>query len=129
MNVILSIKPEYIQKILEGRKKYEFRKTKFRKEIDEVFVYATKPIQKIVFKFRVGEIIVDTPENLWENLKDFSGLTEQEFFSYFRNKNEGIAIEIKEIQKFAPPINLSDIAPVSIPPQSWIYIPNGRKMF
>ena len=55
MNVILSIKPEFCNAILQGEKFYEFRKRifKIQDEIDYVFVYSTSPIQKIVAAFRI----------------------------------------------------------------------------
>ncbi|MGC8913189.1 MAG: hypothetical protein ACP5LE_04540 [Thermoplasmata archaeon] len=77
-------------KNLDGRKKYEFRKTFFKKDVDEVYVYATMPIGKIVCKFRVGKIICEEPERLWENFGNASGLTEDEFFAYFRSRKKRI---------------------------------------
>jgi len=51
--------------------------------VDEVWIYATSPTKKIVGTFVIGEIIKDTPKNLWKNLNVLSGLSEQEFFDYF----------------------------------------------
>jgi len=129
MNAILSIKPKYVNAILEGYKRYEFRKTSFRRDVKEVFVYATKPIGKIVCKFYVGEIIEDTPENLWENFKNFSGLAEEDFFTYFRGREKGVAIEIQDVEKFKEPIDPKRIDPKFIPPQSWIYISSFQYQF
>jgi type I restriction enzyme S subunit len=40
MDVILSIKPKYVQSIIEGDKRYEFRKAIFKnRTIDRVFIY------------------------------------------------------------------------------------------
>lgn len=122
MIAILSIRTKYVNEILKGNKKYEFRKSTFKKDVEEVFVYATKPIGKIVCKFYVGEIIEDKPDRLWEDFRDFSGLTEEEFFVYFRGRKKGVAIEIKDIEKFTEPIDPKMIYPKFIPPQSWIYI-------
>jgi len=33
-SILLSIKPKYVQKIIEGSKKYEFRKQIFKKNIE-----------------------------------------------------------------------------------------------
>ncbi len=123
MNVILSIKPKYVKKILNGTKKYEFRKNIFRKEVKEILVYATHPVKKIVCKFRIGKIIMDKPENLWNKFGNFSGLEREEFFAYFKNKKIGVAIEIKEVYEFMEPIDLSKVVPESKAPQSWFYLP------
>ena len=122
MNAILSIKPKYANAILEGDKRYEFRKASFRRDVREVFVYATKPIGKIVCKFYVGEIIEDKPEKLWKNYRDLSGLTEEEFFTYFSGMRKGVAIEIEGVERFKEPIDPKMIYPEFTPPQSWIYL-------
>jgi len=122
MIVILSIRAKYVNAILEGNKKYEFRKKSFRRDVDKVLVYATKPIGKIVCKFCIGKIVKDEPERLWENYRNFSGLTEEEFFAYFSGVQKGVAIEIKNVERFTEPIDPKKIYPQFTPPQSWIYL-------
>ncbi len=51
MNVIFSIKPKYVERILSGEKKYEFRKRIWKKQVDRVFIYASSPVKKIVASF------------------------------------------------------------------------------
>jgi type I restriction enzyme, S subunit len=47
MDVLLSIKPRYVEAIIDGRKKYEFRKNKFAmKDINCAYIYSTSPIKK-----------------------------------------------------------------------------------
>lgn len=49
MNVLLSIKPKYIEEIRKGNKKYEFRKTRFRqRHINEAYIYSTSPVKMIL---------------------------------------------------------------------------------
>ncbi|MDD8572078.1 ASCH domain-containing protein, partial [Escherichia coli] len=49
MKVLLSIKPEYAESILSGKKKYEFRKNIFRnKNVDTIVIYATMPVGKVI---------------------------------------------------------------------------------
>ena len=122
MIAILSIRPRYVEAILEGSKRYEFRKKPFKKDVKEILVYATKPVGKIVCKFQVERVIEDKPENLWESLKDFSGLKEREFFTYFSGQDKGIAIEIKNVEKFPEPINPEKLFSNFRPPQSWVYL-------
>jgi len=53
MQVLLSIKPEYAEKILNGEKKYEFRKVLPKnKSITKVIIYATMPIGKVIGEFQ-----------------------------------------------------------------------------
>lgn len=61
MNVILSIKPCFCKLIFEGVKRYEYRKRVFkRNDVDKVYVYASKPICKVIGYFTVGGIVLRT---------------------------------------------------------------------
>lgn len=123
MNVLLSIKPKYAESIISGRKKYEFRKVIFKKNyFDIVYIYSTSPVKKIIGAFRVGDIIEDRPESLWDRLNEFSGLNEREFFNYFQNNKKGFAIEIKNVEKFEDSIDPVELIPDFVPPQSFCYI-------
>ena len=84
MDVLLSIKPKFAEAIIDGRKRYEFRKSKFtKKDINRVYIYATSPVKKIIGVFKISNIIEDDPSALWDRLKDHAGISEEEFFNYF----------------------------------------------
>jgi predicted transcriptional regulator len=52
MNVLLSLKPKYAEAILDGRKKYEFRRTIFkRKDISKIFIYSNNGVGQITGYF------------------------------------------------------------------------------
>ena len=123
MIALLSIKVKYVKEILNGNKKYEFRKTRFKKEVKRILVYATKPSSSIVCFLDVGEIREDEPKNLWKNLGEFSGLKKKEFFDYFGDRETGVAIEIKDVDEFPEPLIPEKIFAKFTPPQSWIYVP------
>jgi len=123
MNALLSIKPTYVQAIVKGDKRYEFRKSIFtKKKLEKVYIYSTAPVKKIVGSFRVGRIFEDHPERLWNQLKRFSGLNYIEFFRYFEGKERGFAIEIESVEEFKNPIDPKDFIPNFVPPQSFYYL-------
>jgi len=126
MIAILPIKPKYVENILNGNKKYEFRKRAFKKDVDSILVYATKPVGKIVCMLTVGDIVEDKPEILWEKFNKFSGLEKKEFFMYFESQEKGTAIEIKSVNKFPEPLNPYDLIPNFVAPQSWYYLPTEQ---
>src|SRR6266498_2030629 len=75
VKILLSIKPEFANKILKGIKKYEYRKRIFRGgDVTSVVVYSTKPVGKIVGEFEIESIIRDTPYNVWQQTKLFAGI-------------------------------------------------------
>ena len=46
--ILLSIKPEYVERIFNGSKKYEFRKYLPQEKVEKIVVYSTDPVQRVV---------------------------------------------------------------------------------
>jgi predicted transcriptional regulator len=123
MDVLLSIKPKYVKSIIEGGKRYEFRKTIFRnREIDRIYIYSSSPVKKIVASFEVGEILEDHPIDLWDNVKEYAGIDDQDFFSYFAGKSRAFAIGIRDLREISTPIDPRETVPGFVPPQSYCYL-------
>ncbi|KAF5061469.1 hypothetical protein DSECCO2_314980 [anaerobic digester metagenome] len=123
MRVILSIRPKHIRKIINGTKRYEFRKVMFKdRSVCEIYVYSTSPVKRIIGRFKVGKIFEDRPENLWEQLREYSGLTQKDFYAYFSEKDKGYAIEIINFELFEEPIDPKKLNPTFVAPQSFQYI-------
>lgn len=121
--VLLSIKPKYVRAILDGTKKYEFRKQIFRDRSREtIFIYASSPTKKIVACFRPGEIVEGHPDYLWEQFWNVSGIDEEAFFEYFAGRDNGYAIRIDELERFGTPIDPHEIFDRFVPPQSFCYV-------
>ncbi|MCY8233463.1 ASCH domain-containing protein [Priestia endophytica] len=123
MKVLLSIKPEYAEKIFNGEKIYEYRRSIFkRKDIDTVVVYSTKPEGKIVGEFLIDQIITEEIESLWEKTESHSGISYDFFRSYFHDKEKGFAIKIKKTTKYEKPLSPYDFDENFRAPQSFCYI-------
>lgn len=124
MKILLSIKPEYVNRIFNGEKKFEYRRNIFKnKYVDTVVVYATKPIGMVVGEFKIGDILVDSPELLWNKTKDVAGIDEEAYRCYFKNKDKGFAIEISSVLRYDQAICLSELNPkIKTAPQSFIYL-------
>jgi type I restriction enzyme S subunit len=123
MDVLLSIKPKYVDAIFRREKEYEFRKIIFKnKSIKNIYMYSTSPIKRIVGSFAMRNIICDSPENLWRKFRDYSGLNDKEFFNYFGKREKGFAIEIGIIKKFEIPIDPKVAIPGFMPPLSFCYL-------
>lgn len=122
MKILLSIKPEYVQEIFDGKKYYEFRKTIFKnKEVDTVLVYSTSPVKMIVGEFKIKSIVKDNPKKLWELSPNNTGISKEKFLNYFKNKDIGYAIEIGKYIKYKKPKELMELG-IKVAPQSFIYI-------
>lgn len=122
MNVLLSIKPKYAELIKAGFKKYEFRR-KISKKFggSKVYIYSTSPIKKIIGVFDASIIHVDFPDKIWGLFGKNSGISEEEFFQYFRGSKTAYAIEIRNLVIFDKPRDPSNYFMEFTPPQSYRY--------
>jgi predicted transcriptional regulator len=122
MKVLLSIKPEFAQKIFDGTKKYEFRKSIFkRSDIDTVVVYASSPMQRVIGEFEIKNILCEETETLWQLTHEFSGIDKLFYDEYFANKETAFAIQVGKICKFPNPKRLSEYD-INFAPQSFAYL-------
>jgi predicted transcriptional regulator len=122
MRVLLSIKPEYAEKILNGTKRFEYRKAVPRNEsVRTVVIYATMPVGKVVGEFEVGGLR-EKPSMLWSRTKEASGITRAFFDSYISGRDEASAIAVRMPKRYAKPKNLEDVSGSSTPPQSFQYL-------
>jgi len=65
--MLLSIKPEYVEKILAGSKKYEFRKFRCRVDVDTIIIYSTSPIKQVVAEVEMLEVVEGDVAEVWHN--------------------------------------------------------------
>lgn len=123
MKVLLSIKPEFVEKIFSGEKRFEYRKSIFKQpDIDTVVIYSTMPVGMIVGEFKFKSIHKNSPEIIWNETKNRSGVTKDFFDDYFKNKDTAYAIEIEEVYKYKKPLNPHHIFTKFTAPQSFCYL-------
>lgn len=120
---MLSIKPEYVEKIFDGTKKFEFRKNLFKRDgIKSVVIYSTMPVGRVVGEFDVSELIADLPEVVWEKTRSYAGIDKKFFDSYYDNRQRAVAIGIGDVRRYEQPLPLVELGIGSTPPQSYRYL-------
>lgn len=61
----MSVRPVFAAAILNGTKRWEFRRVRCKLATgDQIVIYATTPIQRIVGRFTVGDVRSGAPEEL-----------------------------------------------------------------
>lgn len=68
--ILLPIHPDHVKNIFNGTKRYEFRKRICKKPVDRILIYSTSPVMKVMGEAEIEDILVDTPEIIWERTKE-----------------------------------------------------------
>jgi predicted transcriptional regulator len=130
MKILLSIKPEFAEKIFDGSKKYEYRKTTFKRAgVRTVIVYSTLPVGKIVGEFDIEAILEKEPPCLWDETQHASGIDYHFFDEYFRGKNKGFALKIGATRLFDTPLDPKELDKDFVAPQSFAYVIENSSLY
>jgi predicted transcriptional regulator len=122
MNILISIKPCFCNLILDGQKRYEYRKRVFsRSDVSRVYIYASKPICKVIGYFTVKRIINDTPSMVWDLTHEHGGITKKQYQAYFKGHTKAYAIEIDKVVKIDS-IDPKQVLQSFTAPQNFMYV-------
>lgn len=104
-DLVLSIQPNFAERIIGGRKRVEIRR-KFSNKWKgaTALIYASSPSRHFVGEAIIGEVITSSPDRVWSNWKDELGCTFNEFTLYCKGASEVSAIIFKEVKPFKDPI-------------------------
>ena len=91
--------------------------------MENVIIYATKPVGKVVGEFKISQIHIDAPNAIWKKTKFHAGINKEFFDEYYRDRKFAVAIEVESVKKYATPFGLSDLGPGITAPQSFRYLP------
>ena len=119
--LLMSINPEHVDNILSGTKKYEFRKTRCKEDIDSIIIYSTFPIMKVVSEVEVKEIIEGTPQVIWNKTQTAAGIDKLFFDRYYLGRSTAVAYALGKVKKFSTPKLLADYG-IRTAPQSYVYV-------
>lgn len=120
-NMLISINPQHVENIFNGTKKYEYRKIRCKQDIDKIIIYSTYPIMKIVGEAKVEKILEDSPDTIWEETKNYSGIDLKFYQQYFKDRSKAIAYKLTNIKKYNTPQELSSYG-IKTAPQSFVYV-------
>ncbi|KAI0152715.1 hypothetical protein GGR57DRAFT_470084 [Xylariaceae sp. FL1272] len=117
-DIMVSLHPEHIAKIINRTKNHEFRAWKIPTEVHRVWIYITRPETQLKYMCMFG------PPKSPGEIKDENGLGNREF-------NEGqqvakFAYEILQVYELNNPVSLAEMKEkgwVNGPPQKYAFIP------
>lgn len=120
--MLLSINPEYVASIIQGNKQFEYRKFRCRDDVDKIIIYATAPTKAVIGEVEIAEILEDDVLRIWQQTKEYSGVSYPFFRQYYKGKKKAFAYRLKNLIVYDEPQSLEDFG-VSCAPQSFRYLP------
>ena len=121
MKMLLSINPQHVENILNGTKRFEFRKVKSRREVRFIVIYSTAPVGHVVGEVEVIGTLDGSPSDVWEYTSAHSGISKQFFDEYFSGRQRAFAYELGEVSVYEQPKTLMELG-ISSAPQSFVYV-------
>ena len=119
--MLLSIKPQYVEKIISGKKKFEFRKFHCRCGVDTIVIYATAPMKKVIGEVALLNIIEGDVDYVWHETKGFGGILKKDYKAYYKERETAVAYQLGEVTLYDKPKALSDLG-LGYVPQSFAYL-------
>lgn len=120
--LLLSIKPKYVEQIIDGTKQVEYRKkTHADKSVEWVLVYESAPVMRIVAEFKIAGVLKDTPQKIWDRTNQIGGIGKHDYFQYFDGYSLAYAYQIIDLQIYDTPKTLKDFG-INRAPQSFQYV-------
>lgn len=110
-DLLVSMKPQYAERILSGSKMVEIRKRFSEKWIGcKVVLYSSTPQKALVGEATVCSITKGTPEAIWTRFHAGLGCTRGEFSAYVGQAAEVNAIELDNVFPYKEPVSISQIS-------------------
>jgi predicted transcriptional regulator len=124
--LFLSLRPEYAELLLEGRKTVELRRIRPRAPVGTVaLLYASSPQRELLGVCTVAAIGEATPDQIWKLHGSKTGICRTDFRTYFHGASRAVAITVTNPERFVHPISLARMRSEWInfqPPQSFRYV-------
>lgn len=122
IDVVMSIKPKFVDLIKEGLKNYEFRKYIPKKGVNRLWIYTSSPICRLEYVVDIDNIIT-YPEHIKEK-----GIGNDEFNRGLKQSKH--AYHIKNLYRLKAPLKLERLKSefCFTAPQSYFYLENNQKL-
>lgn len=124
-DVVLSIKPQYSEKIMAGFKTVELRR---RFPISSpkgtmAYIYSTSPVRAMVGMVEIKSVLKLPVAEIWQRFEKAAHIKKIDFDKYFEGVEHGFALVFTETRAFSKPLPLAELREKYgfEPPQSFLY--------
>lgn len=109
-DILISLKPKHASNVFAGKKTVELRKRRPNVEPGtKIWIYATAPIAALKGYARLEHIVTATPKEIWASYGSETGISEDEFYSYFSNSEFAHALVLSTATALKHPILLKQM--------------------
>jgi len=109
-NILISVERKYVARMLSGNKTIELRRRRLRLSAGtKVWIYSTSPRALVEAVAEIENIVSGPPQCLWDKYKHQTGVTKEEFDSYFSNSGTGWAVVLRDIQPMQKTVPLATL--------------------
>jgi predicted transcriptional regulator len=124
-DVVLSIRPQYSEKIFEGKKTVELRR-RFPVSAPTgtiSYIYSTSPVRAMVGTVEIKDVLKLPVQQIWTEFKNNALIEKYDFEKYFDGLQWGFALLFDDVRAFSRPIPLAELREQFgfEPPQSFSY--------
>jgi predicted transcriptional regulator/DNA-binding XRE family transcriptional regulator len=124
-DVVLSIRPQYSEKIIQGKKTIELRR-RFPVSAPRgtlAYIYSTSPVRAIVGRAEIVDVVKMPISDIWKNFSDMAFIKKKDFDDYFSDVTEGFALKFANAKALPRPLDLMELRQRFgfEPPQSFLY--------
>jgi predicted transcriptional regulator len=124
--LLLSVRPVFVGRILEGSKTAELRRVRpMVRPGQDVLIYSSSPTRALLASAVVERVDVDLPKSLWQRVHGAAGVSIEEYSTYFAGAERAAAIWLTHVEPFDRPIKLQELRnrwPWFRPPQSYCFV-------
>lgn len=124
--LLISVKPEYSEKIFSGVKFIELRKVKPNiKSGDIVVIYESSPTMALRGSVIVNDVVSDSPSNMWNSYNTIAGISKEKYESYYESHDIAYGIMFNSVTEYKNPLSLEALRRLwdgFSPPQSYRYL-------
>lgn len=116
-DIIISVHPEHVEKIVDGTKNHEFRSYRIPPTVSRIWIYVTQPLCHLKYM-----AIISNAKEAGE-IEDESGVGNAEFN---RGQDAKFAYELKQVYQLNNPVPIKLMKEngwVNQPPQKYAYVP------
>lgn len=124
-DVVLSIRPQYSEKIIEGKKTVELRR-RFPISAPSgtiAYIYSTSPVRAMVGVAEIKDVLKLPVGELWKRYESSAFIEKTDFDRYFEGTNQGFALIFQSVKALTEPLSLKTLRERFgfEPPQSFLY--------